>query len=103
MRLSLRWIAVLAGLLAASSVAAADAERFAFYELDGTWGVEGYGVAPDMEVWDDPSLMVDGGDPQLEAAITHLLKELERNPPAAVQRPASPDRSGSGPVLSADR
>ena len=70
--------------------------RFAFFELDGTWGVEGHGVNPDIEVVDDPALMVAGGDPQLDAAIEHLLDELEHNafqPPA---RPADPDRSGMG-------
>lgn len=68
--------------------------EFAFYELDGTWGVEGYGVAPDMEVLDDPSMMADGGDPQLDAAIAHMLEEIERNPYTYPERPAYPDRSG---------
>lgn len=69
---------------------------FAVYETDGTWGVEGHGVEPDIEVVDDPSLMVDGSDPQLEVAIQHMLHELETHnwqPPA---RPAYPDRSGMG-------
>ena len=70
--------------------------RFAFYELDGTWGVEGHGVDPDIEVMDDPALMVDGGDPQLDVAVRHLLEELERRPPTRPSRPASPNRSGSG-------
>jgi len=69
---------------------------FAFYETDGTWGVEGHGVDPDIEVVDDPALMVDGGDPQLDAAIEHMLAELERNPYVAPKRPAYPDRSGMG-------
>jgi tricorn protease len=72
------------------------APTFAFYETDGTWGIEGHGVDPDIEVIDDPSLMVDGGDPQLEAAIAHMLEELERNPYVVPQRPAYPDRSGMG-------
>jgi len=69
---------------------------FAFYEVDGTWGVEGHGVEPDIEVIDDPALMVDGGDPQLDAAIRHMLAELERNPYKPPPRPAYPDRSGMG-------
>ena len=60
------------------------------------WLVEGHGVDPDIEVIDDPSLMTDGGDPQLDAAIDWLLAELERNPPSRPQRPAYPDRSGMG-------
>ncbi len=76
--------------------------RFAFYELDGTWGVEGHGVDPDIEVMDDPALMVDGGDPQLDAAIAHLVEELRLHPPRRPARPAGPDRSRSG-VTDADR
>ena len=70
--------------------------RFAFYEMDGTWGVEGYGVAPDLEVVDDPTALARGGDPQLEAAVAELLAELEASPPVQRRRPAGPDRSGSG-------
>ena len=69
---------------------------FGYYEIDGTWGVEGHGVDPDIEVIDDPALMVDGGDPQLDAAIKHILAELERNPYVRTERPADPDRSGMG-------
>ena len=70
--------------------------RFAFFELDGTWGVEGWGVDPDIEVVDDPALMVDGGDPQLEAGVKHLLEELQGWKPADMTRPAGPDRRGAG-------
>jgi tricorn protease len=72
------------------------APTFAFYEMDGTWGVEGHGVDPDIEVIDDPALMTDGGDPQLDAAIDHMLDELKRNPYKKPARPAYPDRSGMG-------
>ncbi|MCH8968407.1 MAG: PDZ domain-containing protein [Planctomycetes bacterium] len=72
------------------------APTFAFYELDGTWGIEGHGVDPDIEVIDDPALMTDGGDPQLDAAIAHMLDELKRNPYKKPARPAYPDRSGMG-------
>ncbi len=69
---------------------------FAFYDKDGTWGIEGYGVDPDIEVVDDPALMVNGGDPQLDAAIDLMLDELIRNPYRAPETPAFPDRSGMG-------
>jgi len=69
---------------------------FGFYEKDGTWGIEGHGVDPDIEVLDDPALMIDGGDPQLDAAISLMLEEIQRNPYVPPQRPASPDRSGMG-------
>ena len=67
-----------------------------FYETDGTLTMEGHGVDPDIEVIDDPALMVDGGDPQLDAAIKHMLDELERNPYVPAKRPPYPDRSGMG-------
>ena len=70
--------------------------RFAFYETDGTWGVEGHGVEPDIEVVDDPALMADGGDPQLDKAIEVMLEEIERFDFTPTPRPASPDRSGMG-------
>jgi tricorn protease len=69
---------------------------FAFYDNDGTWGIEGHGVDPDIEVMDHPALMVEGGDPQLDAGIKHILSELERNGYKKPSRPAYPDRSGLG-------
>jgi tricorn protease len=72
------------------------APTFAFYETDGTWGVEGHGVDPDIEVIEDPAKMVDGGDPQLDAAIEHMLAEIEAHPYAPVPVPDYPDRSGMG-------
>ena len=70
---------------------------FGFYERDGTWGIEGHGVDPDIEVMDDPGLMLEGGDPQLEKAIAVMLEAIEAGEvPASVTRPASPDRSGMG-------
>jgi len=69
---------------------------FGFYEVDGTWGIEGHGVDPDYEVIDDPALMVDGGDPQLDKAIELMLEAIEENPYQPPTRPADPDRSGMG-------
>ncbi len=69
---------------------------FGFYETDGTWGIEGHGVDPDIEVIDDPALMVDGGDPQLERAIELMLEEMEDFDYPVRNRPADPDRSGMG-------
>ncbi|HEX9794397.1 MAG TPA: PDZ domain-containing protein [Planctomycetota bacterium] len=69
---------------------------FAYYETDGTWGIEGHGVEPDIAVEEDPAVLATGADPQLDAAIAHMLRELERNPYVAPARPAYPDRSGMG-------
>lgn len=78
------------------------APTFAFYETDGTWGVEGHGVDPDMVVIDDPSKMVDGGDPQLDAAIAHMLEEIDKNGYHRPARPKYPDRKGMG-IVDADK
>jgi tricorn protease len=67
-----------------------------FYETDGTLTMEGHGVDPDIEVIDDPAQMVNGGDPQLDAAIEHMLDEIRKNPYIPAKRPAYPDRSGMG-------
>lgn len=69
---------------------------FAFYETDGTWGIEGHGVDPDVEVLDDPSKMQGGVDPQLDRAIAEMLDALAKHPYVAPKRPAYPDRRGMG-------
>jgi tricorn protease len=80
---------------------------FAFYETDGTWGIEGHGVDPDVEVMDDPGVMKGGPhnggiDPQLDKAVELLLAELERNPVKHPARPAYPNREGFG-IAPADK
>ncbi len=69
---------------------------FGFYEKDGTWGIEGHGTEPDIVVVDDPGKMLNGGDPQLDAAIDLMLKEIAAKPFVQPKRPASPNRSGMG-------
>ena len=74
---------------------------FGFYKLDGTWGVEGHGVDPDIEVIDDPALMkgglANGGrDPQLEKAVELMQQALKDHPFKMPPRPAAPNRSGMG-------
>lgn len=68
----------------------------AFYEIDGTWGVEGHGVDPDIEVIDDPALMLNGADPQLNRAIDLMLEQIKTFDYIKPNRPAPPDRSGMG-------
>ncbi|MBI1824946.1 MAG: hypothetical protein HYR83_01020 [Planctomycetes bacterium] len=58
--------------------------------------MEGHGVDPDIEVIDDPSKMVNGGDPQLDAAVDHLTTELREHPFVKARRPKYPDRHGMG-------
>lgn len=70
---------------------------FGFYTTDGKWDIEGQGVDPDYKVVDDPALMVDGGDPQLDKAIELMLKAADEHGFKPPQRPMDPDRSGIGP------
>ena len=81
------------GLIDGSSVTA---PSFAYYDLDGTWGIEGHGVDPDIQVIDDPALMTQGGDPQLDVAIEQMLTEIQNNGFKQPNRPAYPDRKGFG-------
>jgi tricorn protease len=69
---------------------------FGFYNPNGQWGIEGHGVDPDVEVIDDPALMQNGNDPQLSAAVDHLLEQIRTKPIVTPKRPKSPDRSGMG-------
>ncbi len=67
---------------------------FSFVNLDGEWDVEAVGVDPDIEVFDDPTQIQAGRQPTLEAAVKHLLEELERNPPPVTPpTPAGPKRN----------
>jgi tricorn protease len=69
---------------------------FAFYEKDGTWGIEGHGVDPDIVVIDDPAKMQDGGDPQLDRAIEEMQKEVKAHPFVKPPRPEYPNRQEMG-------
>jgi tricorn protease len=69
---------------------------FAYFDADGTWGIEGHGVDPDIEVVADPAQLARGIDPQLERAIAEMLEEIRTNPWVAPAVPDYPDRSGMG-------
>lgn len=72
------------------------APTFAYYEKDGTWGIEGHGVDPDIRVIDDPSKMAAGEDPQMDAAIKLMLAEIDEYGYKAPERPAYPNRAKIG-------
>jgi tricorn protease len=59
-----------------------------FYGLDSEWVMENHGVEPDITVDDSPADWMAGHDPQLEAAVQHLLKQLEQQPQALPAPPA---------------
>jgi len=67
------------------------APRWGLYSAKGEWDVENIGIAPDVEVEQDPALVRKGRDPQLEKAVEVVLEELKKNPPPKIKRPPYPD------------
>jgi len=65
---------------------------FGIYNTKGEWIIEGFGVEPDINVVDDPTLMAKGRDPQLERAVTEVLGSLKKNPPSHPKKPKYPHR-----------
>jgi tricorn protease len=68
--------------------------RYAFWFRDAAWGVENYGVDPDVLVEHPPQAWAADADPQLEAGLRILTEALETATPL-VAPPLStrPDRS----------
>ncbi|MGH8292580.1 MAG: S41 family peptidase [Gammaproteobacteria bacterium] len=67
------------------------APRWAIYGLHGHWEVENHGIAPNVEVWQDPKLVREGHDPQLEKAVAVLMQELKAHPAPVFPRPPYPN------------
>ncbi|MEM8487110.1 MAG: PDZ domain-containing protein [Bacteroidota bacterium] len=63
-----------------------------FYNLNGEWDVENIGVAPDIEVDEDPKLSAAGRDAQLERAVQEALRMLETEAVELLPQPADPVR-----------
>ncbi|WP_075341275.1 S41 family peptidase [Tenacibaculum agarivorans] len=69
------------------------APRGGFFDLDGKWAVEGEGIAPDIEVIQDPKKVIQGNDPQLEKAVEEALRLLKGNEFQLKPEPKAPIRS----------
>jgi tricorn protease len=79
--------------------------RYAFSFDEYGWGVENYGVDPDVEVLMSPDDWAAGRDPQLETAVRLALEALEKQPakvpadpstgPSKVRAPLPPRESGA--------
>jgi len=67
------------------------APRAAIYGLHGEWEVENHGIAPDIEVENDPASVAEGHDAQLEKAVQVTLDNLKKNPVVIPDHPAYPD------------
>jgi tricorn protease len=68
------------------------APRGGFYDVNGEWAIEGEGVAPDIEVMQDPSKVLKGGDPQLERAVEEAMKLMQTKGVQLKAEPAPPVR-----------
>ncbi len=68
------------------------APRGGFYDVNGQWAVEGEGIAPDIEVIQEPKQTVQGNDPQLERAVREALELLKKEEFQLKPEPAPPIR-----------
>ncbi len=66
------------------------------YDNDGHWFWEGEGVAPDFPVWDDPNILVQGRDPQMEKVVEEVMKLLKTAPAKMTPAPKLEDRTAKG-------
>jgi len=68
------------------------APRGGFFDVDGNWAVEGDGIAPDIEVIQDPKAVLAGKDPQLEKGVEEALRLLKTQEFQLKSEPAAPIR-----------
>ena len=70
--------------------------NYAAWTPEDGWIIEGLGAEPDMVVEDDPKALMEGRDPQLDAAIDYLKKKLAESPLKRPSPPPYPDKSHGG-------
>ena len=66
---------------------------FRQYEPSGGWFAEGHGVDPDIRVVNDPAVLYQGRDQQLDRAIEAMLDALETYDPTQPDRPPYENRT----------
>jgi tricorn protease len=64
---------------------------FGQFSPAGEWDVENRGVEPDFAVEQDPKLVSEGHDPQLEKAVALALEDLAKHPVPEPHRPPYPN------------
>jgi tricorn protease len=67
--------------------------RFGIFDENEKWIIEGVGVYPDIEVYDESHLVSKGEDPSIQKAVEVLLEELKQTPAKKIVEPVDPDRS----------
>ncbi|MBL7738832.1 MAG: PD40 domain-containing protein [Chitinophagaceae bacterium] len=80
-------------LMDGGNITVPDARLFG---ADGKWFAEGYGIKPDIEIWDDPAQLAKGTDPQLLRAVQEAMKLVKEKPRVLYPRPKFEDRSAKG-------
>ena len=66
------------------------APRGGFYDKNGKWAVEGEGIAPDIEVIQEPVKVLAGQDPQLERGVEEAMRLLGQGEFQLQPEPAPP-------------
>ncbi len=66
------------------------------YDNDGHWFWEGEGVRPDYKVWDDPNILMQGRDPQMEKVVEEVMKLVKEGKYKMTPAPPIDDRSAKG-------
>lgn len=66
------------------------------YDNDGHWFWEGEGVRPDIQVWDDPNLLMDGRDPQIERVVEEVMNMVDDDSNKMTPAPPYEDRTADG-------
>lgn len=66
------------------------------YGTDGEWSEGNEGVMPDIEVQNDPRLLVQGTDQQLEAGVANLMERIRDLKPVSI--PTFPDQNDWNPA-----
>ena len=66
------------------------------YDNDGHWFWEGEGVSPDIEVWDDPNMLMQDRDPQIERIVSEVMELLKTEKFTRTPAPALEDRTAKG-------
>ncbi len=66
------------------------------YDNSGHWFWEGEGVRPDFKVWDDPNILMQGRDPQMEKVVEEVMKDVKENKHLITPAPPLEDRTSKG-------
>ena len=72
--------------------------QYAIWFDEYGWGVENYGVEPDVEVLISPDDWAAGRDPQLETAVRMALEALEKQPPSVPPGRSTTPRKARPPL-----